>query len=73
MAEASLSLFSVCQNMWVCVMHECDTPLLTVQGGIADGLGQAGSEEIPLADVFQPTLVLRTYGLMSLHIRTSPR
>lgn len=54
-------------------MHECDTPLLTVQGGVADGLGQAGSEEIPLADVFQPTLVLRTYGLMSLHIRTSPR
>lgn len=50
-------------------MHAYDTPLLTVQGGGADGLGQAGSEEIPLADVFQPTLVLRTYGLMSLHIR----
>lgn len=52
----------------------CDayTPLLAVQGGVADGLGQAGSEEIPLADVFQPTLVLHTYGLMSLHIRTRP-
>lgn len=59
--------------MWVCVMRACSSPLLTLQGGVTDGLGEAGSEEIPLADVFQPTLVLRTYGLMSLHIRTSPR
>lgn len=62
---------SVCQNKWV--FDTCALcPLLSVQGGAADGRGQAGAEEIPLVDVFQPTLVFCTHGLMSLHIKTSP-
>lgn len=59
-------------------VSKCDTvclpyPLLTEQGGAADGLRQTGSEGIPSVNVFQPTLILNTHMHACIYKKQAPR